>query len=441
MTMVANSLTSRSADQGLKSGLNPPVFVLSVFDTGLAVLRLLAQRGIWVEGFDHVAENAGFATRRATTHFVPEPENATEGLLRQIARRVETLNRGKAVLIPASDYYVQWICDHADELARHAIWLLPPVPTTRLILKKDSQMALAAKAGLRVPWTLALPHTLTDKEFLDLTADVPCRCQYPFFLKPVTGHLWAKHFVGKGTLVRSSGELRRAFSGTREAGVDTVLQEVIPGAPSQNYEVSYYADRSGALSRLFVMRKMRQEPPDFGTACYGITEGNEQRVRHLRALVERWIAATGYRGIGNTEFKWDQRSNDFIYIETNPRVWQQVDLAASAGQNFPMTLYSDVTGLSAVQPGSGFKPGLCWSDPIRDAHALVRAEDTALSRIKGALWTWPLATLRASCRGAFQLSDVGPGLKTMDYGARVLRGALGLLRRVLGLRTTCLKEP
>ena len=123
--------------------MNPPVFVLSVFDTGLAVLRLLAERGIWVEGFDHVAENAGFATRRATTHFVPEPENATEGLLPQIARRVEALNRGKAVLIPASDYYVQWICDHADELARYAIWLLPPVPTTRLILTTNGDISVA----------------------------------------------------------------------------------------------------------------------------------------------------------------------------------------------------------------------------------------------------------------------------------------------------------
>jgi len=432
--MAANSQISGRVDQGRTNGQNPPVFVLSLFDTGLAVLRLLSKRGIWVEGFDHVAENAGFATRRATTHFVHEPEHASKGLLPLIARRVTTLKRGKAILIPASDYYVQWICDHADELARHAVWLLPPLPTTELILKKDSQMPLAAKAGLRVPWTLVLPHTLTDEAFLELTAEVPCRCQYPLFLKPVTGHLWEKHFVGKGTLVGSDRELHRAFAATREAGIDTIVQEVIPGAPNQNYEVSYYADRSGALRSLFVMRKVRQHPADFGTACYGITEGDAQKVRHLRHLIERWIACTGYRGIGNTEFKWDPRSNDFVYIETNPRVWQQVDLAASAGQNFPLMLYAEMTGLSTLQPSSGFKAGLCWSDPIRDAHALVRVDDTAIGRIKGALWTWPLATLQARCRGAFQLGDVGPGLKTMDYGSRLPRGAAGLVRRVLGLK-------
>jgi nucleotide-binding universal stress UspA family protein len=103
------------ADNKRPRNAEASVFVLGLFDTGLAVVRLLARSGVWVEGFDHVAANAGFATRLPVTQLVPRLDSPDNGLLAQTARRVADLKRRRETLIPASDYYVQWICDHAEE--------------------------------------------------------------------------------------------------------------------------------------------------------------------------------------------------------------------------------------------------------------------------------------------------------------------------------------
>ncbi len=412
-----------------------PVFVLSLFDTGLATLRLLSRCGVWVEGFDHEPQSVGFATRAAPTHLVSLAGEASDGLMRQIVARVGKLNRGRAILIPASDEYVDWLCRHKEALEEYATWLLPPIPALKLILKKDSQVKLAEGAGLRVPRTVTLPPALDAGAFRALARDFEGCCSYPMCVKPLCGAAWKQVFGTKGMLIHSAEELWRLYEQVRALGIDILVQEVIPGPVTCNFEVSYYVSMKGVLESLFVMQKIRQLPPGLGTASYGITEVNSARVAQLKVLVQRWIQASQYRGIGNTEFKWDPRCNEFVYIETNPRVWQQIDLAAKAGQNFPWMLYAELTGCALRSKNKVCQNVLAWSDPLRDAEAVLRRERSWLGRLKGLLWTWPRAIAQARSHGVFALQDLGPGLKTVHYGASLPRLAAGLLRKVFSLNS------
>ena len=46
--------------------MNPPVFILSLFDTGLYAARLLRKEDIKVYGFDHDPDNPGFYSKYIT---------------------------------------------------------------------------------------------------------------------------------------------------------------------------------------------------------------------------------------------------------------------------------------------------------------------------------------------------------------------------------------
>ena len=94
------------------------------------------------------------------------------------------------------------------------------------------------------------------------------------------------------------------------------------------------------------MRKIRQHPPRFGTACLAEAIPAPGVVARSRAFLQ----SIGYQGLVDVEFLSDARDGELKVIEVNPRIGLQHALAARAGADLILTALVDVTRRSPRGP-------------------------------------------------------------------------------------------
>lgn len=303
-----------------------PVVVLGMFDTGLYTLRAIGRQGISVYGIDYDARKSGFRSRYGKQILCSKPEESDEIL--KVIIRVSAENK-KLLLIPSSDEFLNYLLVNSESLPQNCVTVQPSPDVLKMILDKRDQLNYVKQMGVNVPQYY---ESTTDK-----LGEVLERVTYPVFIKPVKIHEWKKIFKNKGIKLDSENEAIKQMSQLACHKQDVLIQEIIPGPITNNYEASFYFDREGRCRQKFVVQKIRQWPMEFGSATATRTVENSI-VEHLsRNLLE----AMSWRGFANVEFKLDPRDNSYQFIEINARVWQQIGHAESVGINFPIMPYLD----------------------------------------------------------------------------------------------------
>jgi predicted ATP-grasp superfamily ATP-dependent carboligase len=397
-----------------------PAFVLALYDAGVAVARGLVRHGIPVKGFDSDAAQPGFHSRVCRAIQCPRADDDAALVACLVAEA-----RGHAaapVLYPASDAFAAFIARNAGVLDRHFLFNLPDPDVVRRIVAKDSQYTLAETAGARVP---AMRAVNDAAHFERAMAEL----RFPLFVKPVLGYRWQPHFANKGIRVDDAAACRRAWTKARSLGLDVIVQEIIPGPPTLNYEVSAYIAREGRYFGPFIMQKLRQFPAELGTGTAGESVAREDLARHAQTLMLRM----GLSGMVNTEFKWDEREWKWAYIETNPRVWQQVELCRRCGLDLPLIQYRDLTR-QELPGAAGYAVGVRWIDPVPDTFAFLeslRARELTLKR-------WLQSFRHCRVWGIFSLWDPWPAIRAQVMTRTFLSLCLTAIRTsgiLLGLKS------
>lgn len=388
-------------------------FVLSLFDTGLGVVRSLGRAGVAVVGFDSNPVMPGFASRYCAARLSPDPVSQPEALLEVLLKESESLAE-PAVLMPASDAYALFIARYRAELSRRFLFLLPADDTLDALVEKRSQYELAARIGMPLAQT-CYPDTMDD------VARIKDELEYPVFIKPYYGHLWREIYgsAHKGFEVSSPGELARRFAEIFGHGLQALAQSIILGPDSNLYEASFYIDREGRPKAIFTHRKIHQYPPHYGVASCAESVVYPELV----ALGLKLMAGFQYRGISSIEFKRDDRDGQLKLIELNPRFGQQNLLAAYCGVNFPLIEYLDLTG-QPQESVRDFKVGVKWLDPVLDVPSFLQYA----RRGETTLWEWLKSWKGVRTFPVFAWDDLGPFWKKYENGKKFLALPRVLLR-------------
>jgi predicted ATP-grasp superfamily ATP-dependent carboligase len=233
--------------------------------------------------------------------------------------------------------------------------------------RKRHQYAVAEAAGLGVPLTFAAD----DEREARAAAAKLC---YPAVVKPGDPIPFKRRFGRPVLVCATPEELIEAWRSA--ADTQPLLQEVIPGDDSTLWTVGSYTDASGAALGLFCGRKLVQMPRGFGTCRVGEARWRDDAVEQALAL----LAALGFRGIAQTEFRLDPRDGRFKLMEVNPRLWQWHGLARACGVDLPRIAYLDVLGRPQRPARSGpGHDGRRWV--VAAAHLRAsRREGTPLRR-------------------------------------------------------------
>src|SRR4029079_11592213 len=110
-------------------------------------------------------------------------------------------------------------------------------------------------------------------------------------------------------------------------------------------------------------RKLICSPPEVGSTevCCAAGEASEELVR----LSERFIAHSGYRGIGGVEFKRDRRDGRFVIVEpTVGRTDWQAEIATLCGVNLPLHAYLNELELPSPTATIEVRLASAWSSSL-----------------------------------------------------------------------------
>lgn len=395
----------------------PTAVVVDAQAPGLAVVRSLGRRGVRTLVATHSPHEAAVASRYAAgVILTPEPGIDDEGFVTALLRGLPAGER--PVVIPTSDDAVVALAGNIDRLAERCTVAGSSLPVADWFIDKRKTARLAAKVDVRAPQT-SLPLDLEQASALGESL------VFPALVKPSEGHVFIRETGLKMLAVHNTAALLDAVRACMEAGVQPIVQEIIPGPPEYGVNHIVYL-RGDEVVAEFTARKIRNWPADWGSPCAVVSE----RVDGLTDRTRRLLVAAGYEGMACAEYKYDDRYDDYQLFEVNVRHNLSGSLAPRCGVDFPWIDYANRAGIDVGRtPALGaFEEGIHWVDTLRDVGSVVTT---------GTWWRHPQKAVApyggAGTRAFWDRDDMEPfRLHVADSAGRVLRrlrGRFGVSRR------------
>jgi predicted ATP-grasp superfamily ATP-dependent carboligase len=162
---------------------------------------------------------------------------------------------------------------------------------------------------------------------------------YPVLVKPADPVEFKRRHRRQAFRCETRAELEEAYALSEP--YEPMVQELVPGGDGALYTLGSYLDAGGTPLGLFSGRKLRQTPRLVGTCRVG----EAVWVQEVVDAGLRLLAAFGFTGLSQVEFKRDPRDGRYKLMEINPRLFQWHGLAAACGVDLPQLAYADLLGL------------------------------------------------------------------------------------------------
>jgi D-aspartate ligase len=212
-----------------------------------------------------------------------------------------------AVVFPTNDEAITSLSLFRERLGSYYRLAIPPPDAVPYILNKTKMLQAAKKVGIQNP-----------KYYQKVTAPVSSipGLEFPVVIKPVKASEFSLKFNEKLFVARNSAELLDYTTLLSTSGLEGEIFDLIPGPDNRIYAYCVYMDENGDPVAECTIRKLRQSPPAFGIARVAELTDNIPLLREQSIELLRHI---GFRGIGVSEFKQDERDEAFRFFEVNGR--------------------------------------------------------------------------------------------------------------------------
>lgn len=388
---------------------NPSAVVLGGAGTGLSVARSLTDAGVTVVMLDRRDSPARFSRLRAS--FVGLDADELQASMLDWMR---TGGRG-GVVLACGDDGLELIARNRAELLDLGYQSMEADDGVLLAMLDKSQTHDLARAhGIPVPRATRL-HPGVD------LAALSSELTYPCVLKPVHSHVFARRVrsSAKVLIVGDRAELEAELERMAVLGVEMLAIEVV-GGPDDGH-VSYYSylGEDGEPLFHFTKRKLRQYPPGFGSGTYHVTTADPE----VAELGLRFFQSVGLRGLGNVEFKRDERDGQLKLIECNARFTASNEVIRRAGVDLALFSYLRLIG-RPTPTIEHYRVGMRLWDPISDACAFVayrRRGELSFGQWAGSLahrQSFPIARLDDPLPAAVRVSQMA--VRAVTWGRRRL---------------------
>lgn len=356
---------------------------------GLSAIRCLGKHGIHTVAVDYSERHAYGSLSKYTSERLIAPHYKDDtaafiAFLKDYARR----QSAPPVLIPCHDSYVEVIDEHLDELRE--LYLIPQTEQGLYTkaMNKEALHRLAEEHGVHVPETVRVD----EEHFLE---KVESELGYPCVVKPTDSPSFVARFRRKLFKVHNRAELQEALDKAREAGLEVIVQRIIPGFDDHMHTYDAYLNQQSKVTHWLTCQKYRQYPINFGASVYT----GQKYVPELHEIGAPFLEAIGWKGFAEIEFKKDAETGKFYLIEINVRITNLNHLLYKVGINFPYITYRELTGAplapQAITHNTGrifwyfYEDMLAVRDYIRTKQLTVGQVLRSLLAPKApAIWSW-----------------------------------------------------
>lgn len=353
-----------------------------VFGSGLTVLgviRLLGRAGYRPLV---VGDDPGIAGKSRWYRKAPSSAAAVSPEV-DLPRWLDGLSFERAVLMPCSDAWAMRIARCDDRVQGRFRSSLPAPDALEAIVDKGSLAQILGELALPHPRTLSIEASADVRSMPDAALD-------NVFVKPRDSAPFFRQFGVKAFKVSSRAELALRLADAQAHGLAVQLQEYVPGPASNHYYVEGFIDRDGRRRALFVRRRLRMYPPDFGNSTLfesvppsALPDGVE--------TVTRLLTHVRYRGMFSAELKRDARDGTCRLIEVNARPWWFVEFAGQCGVNMCEMAVRDALG-EPVPDVTAYRVGKSCVYPYYDYFACQELRRAGSLSLAGWAASWARAT-------------------------------------------------
>lgn len=368
--------------------------MLGLSPTGLYVATELGRCGTPLLGVDREFASAGvsrYFRRSGGVWYESDPVRLLQRLLDYAHAR-----DSKPVLIPTSDYYIEFIVQNFSRLQPAFSVADCYAGAAATLMDKRKFHALCTRHGIATPGVWELADVVDSSRW----EEIP----FPCILKPALIHLAKPYMGGTKVLIVASRDELLALSKRlpREAG-SWLVQEIIPGEESRITLLAGYASDSHRAADTFTARKLRQYPPGFGSASQVISETCEE----TKDIGQKFIQAIGFRGLYGAEFKRDPRDGKLKIIEINPRPTLWFYLSHAGGKRLVQSAYCDLARLPLPAVNEQ-RDGVLWQYAFKDFTSAIFYRFRGKGFIFGAPDLAAGGPIRSRCWPVFSVKDPLP---------------------------------
>jgi len=169
--------------------------------------------------------------------------------------------------------------------------------------------------------------------------------------------------------VRSKEELEKKFNVVTNYNIEFIIQELIPGPPTDQFGIAGYFDHNSILKGIFAYRRIREWPLGSGNGSL-IESIALSEVYPIKDIIINYLKKIKYKGLFDAEFKKDFRNGNFILFEINARSWWQNLFPTVCGINLVLMYYLDAID-EKVEYKETYKTGVKWIHFVNDVFSLV----------------------------------------------------------------------
>jgi predicted ATP-grasp superfamily ATP-dependent carboligase len=396
-----------------KSNKEPiPALILGMGVHGLAVIRSLGRKGIYVEAActDNCQPHQYSKYCKKFHHINSLDSFDVIEFLIENGKDKAT----KQALFITRDKTASIVSKHRERIGKYYYFNLPQHAIVEKLINKVTLPLFLEKTKTLYPKTIHIP--------LRQLPSIPENLSFPLILKPALRNY---HF--KAALVYSEEELLSQLN-ILELGTDVIIQEWVPGTDSDVFFCFVYIDKNGTEKAVFVGKKTRQYPRNFGIACDMIGCENE----HVRKESLRLLKMANYRGFGSTEFRRNPQNGKYYFIEfTVGRTDFNVACAIDNGVDIPFIGYSDMVDLEGTHPLPFQNNKVRWVNLEVNLKALKEEYLHGTSSKKDIIKEFLQTLSPFNSFTLFDIDDLKPFIRmTFTLGVRVMRRIGKLVRKI-----------
>lgn len=315
----------------------PPALVANAHITATGVARALSSADIPVIALDRRPESGerhtGLAPSSNAIDYAGEvtyPLTDSDAFRDDVERLIDAAGSG-VVAFPCMDEWVRGFAATDPDGVRLCSAGLGDIER---VLDKINLYNLAEELDVPYPETYSLSDTAVEEAVETLG--------FPLVVKPAHKRKFEEAFGTNVIEVTDRDQLGDVLTDARRVDARVLLQEKVHVAPGRDASLASYVppESSTHPDPLALAGNPRvRYPAGFGTSCLVETVSRPAVRERALAILEE----TGFYGISEAEFVYDETRQEYVLLDINTRPWKWISLPVAAGANLPLAAYLDRT--------------------------------------------------------------------------------------------------
>jgi D-aspartate ligase len=315
----------------------------------LGVMRSLGRVGIQTFAVHANPEVPAFRSRYCAGQFLwdldSSPERDSVHFLLEAGRKIG----GRPVLIATNDETALFVSRHASALAEEFVFPKNSPELVKALYDKREMYGVARRLNIPTAETV-FPRSRQDVLAFAATA------RFPVMLKAGDNIAVSRRTGKKMVITRSPEDLISHYDAMEDLrNPALMLQEYIPGGDDSVWMFNGYFDQESNCLFGITGKKIHQTPVYTGMTALGVCLPNSIVYEQTFRLVKE----TGYKGILDIGFRYDQRDGSYKLLDVNPRLGATFRLfVGHDGMDVVRAQYLHLTGQQV--PLSRMRVGRKW---------------------------------------------------------------------------------